>query len=397
MTTILIGNKALLVLCFSVILNLAFLALFLRDGQFEFTRINTNLTSSPTSFVTLNVKNPFGVAKRCKEVVHFVFVKVHKTGSDTLGVVFQRFGHERNLSFVLPSRHKWNLRWPYNLRQKDYLPLKTNEFNILTHHCMYNRTLIRQLMPKQTKYIAILRYPYTHFKSAFNFFKIAGQMTKKNISQLHHMENFGLFLSNPDFYEKQLKVHAIEEVPSLAFDLGFQPEDQNEMQKTFLFIKQIEQDFDLIMITEYFDESLVLLRRQFCWPLRSILYITKNVKKYRTFPAESNSSYDYDEFYQKLHRKWNQVDYILYDYFNETFWRKIGEHGDIAKEVLFFKELNANVTAYCMTPLDKREKTYNVKACEWTRTFTVGLDMCERMTTSMNAYIKILKDAYHTI
>lgn len=401
-----IARHKRLILYFSIGLNLIFLASQLLLGQHETTKYSKTLHR-----VVFNQRSPLGlevplsfsmstdkqsssttVSKRCEEVIHFVFVKVHKAGSDTLAVMFQRFGHERNLTFILPT-HEWDLRWPYNMRQKDYLPLKTKEFNILTYHCLYNRTLMHQLMPKQTKYIAILREPYTQFKSAFNYFNLAGKMKDRNISRLHPSENFDLFLSNPDFYAKQLKTRY--QPNFIAFDLGYPPEERNNLHKIFSFVKQLDMDFDLMLIMEYFEESLVLLRRQFCWPLRSILYISKNVRKYKNFVTKTNANDGHEEYYKMLHKKWSQIDYILYDHFNETFWKKMASHSDINEEVEYFKELNNNVTTYCMTPLSRREKFYKVDACKWTEPFIVTADMCDRMRNHVLGYIKVLKGIYN--
>ena len=45
------------------------------------------------------------------------------------------------------------------------------------------------------------------------------------------------------------------------------------------FIDRTEREFDLIMITEYFDESLILLKRLLRWEFQDIVYTKLRSKK----------------------------------------------------------------------------------------------------------------------
>ncbi|XP_055954364.1 ras-related protein rapA-like, partial [Patella vulgata] len=51
--------------------------------------------------------------------------------------------------------------------------------------------------------------------------------------------------------------------------------------KSFMsnYLDIIKNDFSLVLIMEYFDESLVLMRRLFCWELKDIIYLKLNVNK----------------------------------------------------------------------------------------------------------------------
>jgi hypothetical protein len=58
------------------------------------------------------------------------------------------------------------------------------------------------------------------------------------------------------------------------WDLGIK--DTKDIITVQRMVQQIDKDFDLVMITERFEESLILLSRSLCWPLanltRSILF-----------------------------------------------------------------------------------------------------------------------------
>lgn len=247
-------------------------------------------------------------------------------------------------------------------------------------------------MPKQTKYISIIREPYSQLKSTFNYFNLAGKMKEKNISKLEVSHNFGLFLSNPDFYSRQLKLKYMPNF--IAFDLGFPLSDRADMAKIFRFIREIENDFSLVMIMEYFDESLVMLKRTFCWPMRSILYISKNVRKYDKGVGKPNTTDPIDKRHKGLYRKWSQIDYVLYDHFNETLWKRVAREKRFNEELEYFRDLKRNVSLHCLAWPTLR---YQVMTSEWSDSFTVTPKTCDRMKLSVLNYIKRLKETYHAL
>jgi hypothetical protein len=72
--------------------------------------------------------------------------------------------------------------------------------------------------------------------------------------------------------------------------------------------QELSRDFQLVMLTEYFDESLVLLRRLLCWGVKDVLYIPKNQNSLK--PSFTFTANDY-----ALHRHLAEADYELYEFF----------------------------------------------------------------------------------
>ena len=74
-------------------------------------------------------------------------------------------------------------------------------------------------------------------------------------------------------------------------------------------IDEIDRRFALIMITEYMDESLVLLRQLLCWDWDDIVVFRVNARKsqYKTVSLP-------DELKEKI-RAWNAADHLLYQHF----------------------------------------------------------------------------------
>ena len=226
-----------------------------------------------------------------KEKRNFVYVRTHKTGSDTLSTIFRRFGYVRNLSFVLPLSNytSWAVGWPNQLYPNVYRPSKTGEYNIVCEHAVFNISLFETIVPKDSVYITSVREPCSHFVSAFYFFTV-NQLTANKTNTIE------TFLQNPD-YHNRMNINQWDQngsFPSLvrnnmAFDLGFQvgfpigSEDWTYNDTAIDdWLKELDKKMDLVMVTEYLDESLVLLRQLMCWSIKNILYQSRNVNLHKT-------------------------------------------------------------------------------------------------------------------
>ena len=95
---------------------------------------------------------------------------------------------------------------------------------------------------------------------------------------------------------------------SILFDFGMNPEDYGN--KTILqnLISKIDQTFDLIMIVEDFNESMVLLKNGLSWNYEDLLSVKLNVHNEMTKSIISERA-------KNSLRKWLKESYIFYDYF----------------------------------------------------------------------------------
>ena len=85
------------------------------------------------------------------------------------------------------------------------------------------------------------------------------------------------FLNDPDLAERKLYGRDVKLIRnSMAFDLGLENFDVTSVRN---LIKEMEKKFVLVMITEYMDESLVMLRRLMCWNHADLYYYALKVKK----------------------------------------------------------------------------------------------------------------------
>ncbi|XP_041376299.1 galactosylceramide sulfotransferase-like [Gigantopelta aegis] len=318
--------------------------------NYYFVKFNSVISSS----------RDHSLVRGCREQTNFVFIKCMKCATETLGTVLRRFGYIRKLSFVTPVGRNFYLGWPYQMTKYDYQPSE-RPFNIIMEHSIYNKTTMEALMPANTFYITIIREPYSHFKSVFNYFSL------KKIANVSSEDPVTEYLHNLDKYERVYKSHAVSRIRPcipdnfsitknllshcLGMPLGFPPGSKNITTDTDAvdrYIQQIDNDFSLVMIMEYFHESLVLLKRIMCWSFKDIVYWKVNVANYfRKLdpPTEDNVN---------IYRKWSVLDYKLYDHFNKTFWRKVQQQGsDFFREVKYFSVIQQKVRNFCRTRISK--------------------------------------------
>ncbi|XP_078604196.1 galactosylceramide sulfotransferase-like [Branchiostoma floridae x Branchiostoma japonicum] len=279
----------------------------------------------------------------CKMKKSIAFLKVHKAGSETTASILKRFGYEHGLNFVLPKRcGNSKLGFPGDITDDKLMKQNVDEYNILVHHTVYDRVKFHKLMAPDTQFIAILREPLSHFKSLFFYI----DMDKK--IGLEDEENpLGRFLDNPWRYERSMRenMRSGSLTKNLqSFVLGWKDNDNKGSEELRKYISQLDSDFPLILILEYFDASLVLLRRLMCWSFYNILYDRQ--PKHKQVYLKPVSVYTEQQL--QNHRNMSWVDYQLYDHFNRSLWSKIQAAGpDFQDELEAFQQLNHNVNSYC--------------------------------------------------
>ena len=109
----------------------------------------------------------------------------------------------------------------------------------------------------------------------------------------------------------------------MFFDLGYDnlSEDDDYIERA---VKEIDGIFDLVLITEFFDESLILMKEMLGWSWEDVLYIKVNSRQKQ---EDSDDIQQHHDYLQMQTRRWTKADAFLYDYFNATLQRKITAYG----------------------------------------------------------------------
>ncbi|XP_070551501.1 galactosylceramide sulfotransferase-like [Ptychodera flava] len=267
-----------------------------------------NIIVNPCSYQTDRVL--------CQPQNNIVFLKTHKTGSSTIQNIFFRYGEKHNLTFALPKRSNiagWpSLFHPGYLR--DGVP-KFKKYNIFAIHCRFYQVGLKEIMDPSSVYVTVLRNPVDQFVSIFNYFEPQIQKSLNITGDI-----LSEFLAQPEYYFRPGKSFRLVKNPNL-FDLGMPVEDSDNQTAVREKIRELDRIFDLVMITDFMEESLVLLRHLMCWDLEDIVYVNLNVgieQKTRKNEAKEKA---------KAITDWNKADVALYEYFNATLWRRIREFG----------------------------------------------------------------------
>ncbi|KAG9265352.1 hypothetical protein AMEX_G21739 [Astyanax mexicanus] len=252
---------------------------------------------------------------KCRPKEHIVFLKTHKTASSTILNMLYRYGDTRNLTFALPVNMHSQLYYPNFFLAYFVEGLRFNrvkQFHIMCNHMRFRGPEVRKVMPVDTFYFSILRNPVFMMESLFTYYK--GIPAFRNYRTLTQFLMDGGRAYNASVFNN----HYARNV--LTFDFGLNstaPENDVELDKRSAdLIATVESNFHLILISEYFDESMILLKHSLCWTLEDVVSFRLNS---RNAKSRTQLSPLLDEHI----KQWNSLDWRLYQHFNATFWRRI--------------------------------------------------------------------------
>lgn len=311
--------------------------------------------------------------KEKKEVTHVAFLKVHKTASSTAQNVFLRFGDARNLSFIL-AHTKGESGW-LNVISYNNTITKTNivpappgrHFDILCNHVLYDRESFARVLPKDTVYIGIVREPISRFQSAVKYFspgfilRLPGQTPLLEYSK------------NPLSYENAVPRRS-QTNNRMAVEFGFPEklfpgkelsESKSEINK---YLAKLDKEFKLIIISERFDESMILMKRYLNWSVKDVLYMDQNVASQATNPRKLVPEEAKDPLRKFLH-----LDMALYKFAVDRFNKQVKAEGDdFQKEVTAFKALRATVVEFCKS----KKPMIVIEKSQWDDSFKLTKTDC---------------------
>ena len=246
-------------------------------------------------------------------------------------------------------------------------PPPGKHYEVLCNHVVYERKAFHSYMPNDTFYIGILREPFEMFKSALNYlrpgyiFKIKAEIPATE------------FLKNPLKYEPKSVVRSVTN-NRMAMEFGCSEETIKTKKPQLIldFIKQVDQDFGLVVIAEHFEESVVLMRRYLKWSTKDIIYIDKNVA------LKKNETALVGPYDRQMYKRFATVDYALYENFYRRLREQIRDEGlDFDDELLHFKEVRKMVSEFCRQKKMKPGTKLIVEKSKWSDKFEVTKSDCD--------------------
>ncbi len=139
------------------------------------------------------------------------------------------------------------------------------------------------------------------------------------------------------------------------WDLGVTLEDSEQKETMLRKIRQLDVTFDLVLITEMFEESLVLMAERLCWRTTSksmwdLTFLRLNRR------VEGKSSNMTSESRATL-RRWLWAEQMVYDHFREKLKRNVRRFGKkmMERKVRALRAMNARVTEDCVEKVGSNE------------------------------------------
>lgn len=192
---------------------------------------------------------------------------------------------------------------------------------------------MKQLMPADTLFITILRDPISLFESMYSYYSLS-TFYKFNFSSFDDPN-----ATLPSFNKRFSGRIGPNQ---MFFDLGY---TYSRTPKRVLdtYIAQIESMFDLVMIEEYMDESLVFLKNLLCWTVEDVITFKINAR------SASRKMHIGPLGRQRI-AKLNQADMRLYSHFRKSFENQMTLYKRrlLALEVAYLRERRSDWYHHCV-------------------------------------------------
>ena len=260
-----------------------------------------------------------------------MFFKTHKCGTSSLVTILYMYGIRRNLTFLLtPYEHQfYNDRPPQSLGERYDILCQHHRLTSGWDH--FRPGVVNPRLPRnETFYFTILRNPEEQFVSNFQYFDHDIRILKSHPGAGVN-EVLGILFKE---VSKTKRLICDRVFNPMSFDLGFTRFQYiksisrlSEEKQMHIFIRYLESQFDLIMIMEHFDVSLIFLMHSLNWSIEDIAYMKKMPKSYSDFRNASfdsvlseraqtdSKSLELSEENLNLLRKHNRLDIKVYQHF----------------------------------------------------------------------------------
>ncbi|XP_060084019.1 galactose-3-O-sulfotransferase 2-like [Ylistrum balloti] len=338
-------KRSLLLKC-CVLMTLFSIARYLNFNGYTGEMIRTSLRRIASSRQTQYIQTG-------KPVNHIAFIKVPKAASTTVQNIFLRYGDEKNLTFALPSV---NVAGGRALTSRYfYPPPKNGTYDITCTHITYNRAQFDKVLPNDTVYIAVIREPFSHFRSYVRFSRM----------------------------QKILNLPG--DNPVLKYTGQNKKPNQTRVKE---YLQKIGKEIDIVLVLEFLDESIVLMRRILHWDMRHVLYaqLRINMQKDPRLKFGSDAA--------ELHKSCAFFDYKLYGFFLNKLKENLRRQpSDFHDEVVYFRKIRTKYANFCLSVISAELLNTSVmfEGSAWNKPFVITPKDCKRQYIHDVVFLDMLK------
>ena len=265
------------------------------------------------------------------------FMKTHKTAGSAIQNIMLRRALTNNLSVAIGEGKDWS-RLCFSQHFSRDCPSNRHHapFDMIAHHLRFNWTELRAVMKPGSVYITIIRDPAALVQSAYYYFGWAEYLSEPDFS------NFIQHYSSYKFNRKiQLPYRNL-----MMYDLGLNVDQFENITAIRRKVAEVEDAFSLVMMFEYFYESLVLMKYLLNWSYEDVACFSIN-----TVSRQPNKALSRDASDQLI--KYNRADYMLYKHLKAIFFEHLRAfgHDRMAKEVEDLKQTIHEIDRRCSSPM----------------------------------------------
>lgn len=258
------------------------------------------------------------------------YVKTHKTASATTTNILIRYGLKKNLTLVLPLQDNYIEPYHYlNAKTQILPPLDDGHgFDMLVGHSRFIPQ-IRNLLVHPFVF-ASLRNPVDQFPSAYSFLDLT---TRYGV-------NMSEFLENPRHYYQFEDVHARN---VMLYDLGLDQQYFDDMNYIKNYTDWLLMKLDFIIIQEYYEESIIMLRDKLGFDFNDILTVYTN-ERLETAKIKHFSNITIERL-----KTWNAGDVYLYEQALNVFNKQLKAYGEqrMRKDMETLRIMTENLNEFC--------------------------------------------------
>ena len=201
------------------------------------------------------------------------------------------------------------------------LPPDHTYYNIISQHFVYDKQTISQLFGPDYLLITILRDPVDRFISGMNFIGWPKSLKLPADTPINSKVQalFAKLHTDDEFREWFMTQYSIV-IDTMSSSLGAKRfmKEQNSQLKSF--IEYADQELDLVLLQEFFDEGLLELGDLLGMEVGELIYVRENCKQNcaKSKPYSDSLSSMSKDLIQSL----NPIDTALYNHFKEKHLNK---------------------------------------------------------------------------
>ncbi|EFX73028.1 hypothetical protein DAPPUDRAFT_110202 [Daphnia pulex] len=253
-----------------------------------------------------------------QELRKFAFMRNHKCASTTVENTIFRFARKNKLNVVLPVDGNYlSTTELFDHSSLDATKWKNVEFDIFCLHNRWNKKEVMALLREEVPAFTIVRDPVQVFESMFHF--LDPKLHKfYGVKDIHDMIRIIESRSPVTHQALSRRMDGMIGRNQMAWDMGLSPEIFDDEIAITKEIERLDREFDLVMVANRMEESLVLLKHLLNWPLENVVHLNLNRRK-----PEKSFVLSAEE--RKVLSDWLTADVRIYEHFSRRFEERVAE------------------------------------------------------------------------